>query len=132
MKKSLIPFFVSFLIFFSANFAIAQKVKTWSLTGKASYYSKKFEGRKTCSGEIFCHDSLTGATTRMKMGQFVKVTNLINGNSIVVKVNDRTAKKSPYLIDLTRAAASKLGFLKAGVAKVKITRATPESYYSQF
>ncbi len=110
----------------------SQKVKTWSLTGKASYYSNKFEGRKTCSGDIFCHDSLTGATTKMKMGQFVKVTNTANHKFVIVKVNDRTAKKSPYIIDLTKSAASKLGFLRAGTARVKITRASAESYHAQF
>lgn len=89
-------------------------------TGKASFYAKKFEGRKTASGEIFHNKEFTAAHKTLPFGTKVKVTNLKNNKSVVVTINDRLPKKSKRSIDLSRAAAKELDFLKAGTAKVKI------------
>lgn len=88
-------------------------------TGTASYYSIKFNGRKTYSGEVLHNDSLTAAHRTLPMGTLVKVTNLNNDSSIIVKINDRMGK-SPHIIDLTQGGAKRLNFLGKGIAKVKI------------
>jgi rare lipoprotein A len=89
-------------------------------TGTASYYAHKFEGRKTSSGEIFRQDSLTAAHKSLPFGTLVKVTNLSNDSTVVVKINDRLPPSSRRTIDLTYAAARKLNFIKKGLTKVKI------------
>lgn len=90
------------------------------LYGQASYYASKFEGRKTASGEIFRHNKLTAACNSLPLGTWIKVTNLKNGKSVVVKTNDRLHNKTRRLVDLTRAAAQKLGFIKSGLTRVKV------------
>ena len=93
--------------------------------GRASYYSSKFEGRKTASGEIFRQDSLTAAHKTLPFGTQVKVTNLKNDSTIVLKINDRLSKSSGHCIDVTLKAAKKLNFVKDGVANVTIEKLTP-------
>lgn len=90
------------------------------LYGQASYYASKFHGRKTASGEIFNHDNLTAACNVLPLGTWVKVTNLKNGKSIIVKTNDRLHTKTRRIIDLTKAGAKKLDFIKRGLTRVKI------------
>lgn len=82
--------------------------------GVASFYSNKFNGRKTANGEIFSQQKLTAAHNSLPLGTYVKVTNLRNGRTVVVKINDRLHHRNKRIIDLTRAAATKLGLLKAG------------------
>jgi rare lipoprotein A len=88
-------------------------------TGTASYYSAKFEGRKTANGEIFKHSGFTAACNQLPLGTWLKITNLQNGKTVVVKTNDRMHPKMNRLVDLTLAAAKKLGFVDQGLAKVK-------------
>jgi len=88
--------------------------------GIASYYAKKFEGRKCNSGQIFRNDSLTAAHKTLKFGTKVKVTNLKNDSAVIVRINDRLPKKSHRSIDLTLRAAKQLNFIKIGLTKVKI------------
>ncbi len=90
--------------------------------GKASYYSSKFEGRRTSSGEIFRQDSLTAAHKSLPFGTRLRVTNTKNDSSIVVKVNDRLSKNSPFIIDLSLRAAKKLNFVRQGVTLVTIEK----------
>jgi rare lipoprotein A len=90
------------------------------LTGKASFYAKKFEGRRTACGEIFSNKKLTAAHKTLPFGTMVRVTNLKNEKSVIVTINDRLPKKSKRSIDLSFAAADELGFIKAGLAEVKI------------
>ena len=90
--------------------------------GTASFYAKKFEGRKCASGEIFRHDKLTAAHKTLKMGTYVKVTNLRNDSCVIVKINDRLPKKSKRSIDLTMRAAKQLNFMRYGLTKVKIEK----------
>ncbi len=88
--------------------------------GLASFYSNKFNGRKTASGELFNQQKLTAAHNTLPLGTYVRVTNLRNGKTVVVKINDRLHHRNKRIIDLTRAAATKLGFIKSGLTRVKI------------
>lgn len=88
--------------------------------GTASYYSAKFHGRKTASGEIFNHQKMTAACNVLPLGTWIRVTNLRNGRSVIVKVNDRLHPKMKRVVDLTRAAATKLNFIRAGLTRVKV------------
>lgn len=90
-------------------------------TGIASYYANKFNGRKTSSGEKFSQDSLTAAHKTLKFGTFVKVRNLKNDSTVIVKINDRLPKSSKRSIDLSKKAAQQLNFIKSGLTKVEIT-----------
>lgn len=96
------------------------KKNTKTLFGQASYYSQKFEGRKTASGQIFNHKKFTAACNSLPLGTFIKVTNLKNGKTVIVQTNDRLNKKTKRLIDLTLAGARRLGFVKAGLTRVKV------------
>jgi len=93
---------------------------TLAETGYAVHYSDKFQGRKTANNEIFDQNELTGAHKKLRFGTQVKVTNLSNNRSVVVKVNDRMARRNRNVIDLTKRAAEELGFVKSGRARVKL------------
>jgi len=88
--------------------------------GVASFYAKKFEGRKCSSGQKFRHDSLTAAHKTLKFGTKVKVTNLKNDSIVFVTINDRLPRSSKRKIDLTMRAAKQLNFVKRGLTKVRI------------
>ncbi|MBY0537567.1 MAG: septal ring lytic transglycosylase RlpA family protein [Chitinophagaceae bacterium] len=88
--------------------------------GTASYYDNKFEGRKTASGEVYTQKKLTAASNTLPLQSWVKVTNLSNNRSVIVRINDRMHPKNRRLIDLSRAAASKLSFIGKGLTKVKV------------
>ena len=90
-------------------------------TGTASYYSDKFDGGRTASGERFDQDKLTCAHGSLPFGCKLRVTNLRNNQSVEVKVNDRGGfHKYGRVIDLSKAAARKIGMLGMGTAKVKV------------
>ncbi len=88
--------------------------------GTASIYAEKFEGRTTASGESYGFRKATCAHLTLPFGSLVKVTNLNNNQSVVVRVNDRGPFTPDRIIDLSRSAAEKLGFVKTGTAKVRI------------
>ena len=88
--------------------------------GTASYYAKRFEGRKCSSGQIFSNVGLTAAHKTLKFGTVVKVTNLKNDSTVIVTINDRLPPNSKRCIDLTLRAAKQLNFVKRGLTKVKI------------
>jgi rare lipoprotein A len=88
--------------------------------GIANFYSDKFQGRKTASGAVYDKNKLTAAHKTFPYGTKVRVTNLENGKSVVVTINDRMRTKNPVVIDVTRRAAQDRGFAKAGKAKVKV------------
>jgi rare lipoprotein A len=90
------------------------------LYGLASFYSNKFNGRKTANGEIFSQNKLTCACNVLPLGVWIRVTNLRNGRVVIVKTNDRLHPKMKRIIDLSRAAAVKLGFVSAGLTRVKV------------
>ncbi len=88
--------------------------------GLASYYAKRYNGRKTHSGARYKPEGLTAASPYLPMGCRVKVINMANGEEVLVTVNDRCRKRKAPFIDLSRAAARKLGFLGKGTARVRI------------
>ncbi len=89
--------------------------------GTASFYAKKFNGRRTTSGAIFHNDSLTGAHKKLKFGTYVRVRNLKNDSTVIVKITDRLPQGSKRTIDLTWRAAKQLNFIQSGLTKVEIT-----------
>jgi len=88
--------------------------------GTASFYSNKFEGRKTYTDEIFTQDSLTGASNTLPMHVWVKVTNLRNNRMVFVRINDKMHPRNKRIIDLSHAAAVKLGYAGRGLTRVRI------------
>ncbi len=89
-------------------------------TGVASFYSEKFHGRVTYSGEKFDMNGISAAHPFYPMGTLVRVTNLSNGKKLVLEINDRSPLKSGRIIDLSLGAARKLDFENEGLAKVKV------------
>jgi len=89
-------------------------------TGIASWYGAKFHGRKTANGEIYDMNTLTAAHRTLPMPSYVRVTNLENGRSLVVKVNDRGPFAKGRIIDMSRRGSQLLGFQKQGTAKVRV------------
>lgn len=103
-----------------ALLAVVTGCASSSSDGLASYYADKYQGHKTASGEPFDTARLTAAHRTLPFGTRVRVTNLDNGRSVVVRVNDRGPFVSGRVIDLSPAAAKQLGMLRAGVARVKL------------
>ncbi len=89
-------------------------------TGLAAYYSDVFQGRKTACGESYDKNALTAAHNTFPCGTQVRVTNLENNRSVVVTINDRGPSTPGRIIDLSRRAAQELGYLKKGLARVKV------------
>jgi rare lipoprotein A (peptidoglycan hydrolase) len=87
--------------------------------GLASWYGEEFQGNPTASGEAYDMNGLTAAHRSLPLGTTIKVTNLKNNRSLIVRVNDRGPFISSRILDVSMAAAKKLGFLGAGVAYVR-------------
>lgn len=102
------------------TYQVMKTSKGYCKTGLASWYGLKFHGRKTSSREPYDMFAMTAASPYLPIPTYVEVTNLENGKKIVVKVNDRGPFKSDRLIDLSYAAASKLGFANKGTASVEV------------
>ncbi|MBC7650245.1 MAG: septal ring lytic transglycosylase RlpA family protein [Deinococcales bacterium] len=102
---------------------VVQVSKYKIIKGKASFYSLNLHGTKTSTGETFDNNKMTAASNSFKMNTWVLVTNLSNDKTVIVRINDRMhpkmAKKG-RVIDLSHAAAKKLGFLQKGITKVEI------------
>lgn len=88
--------------------------------GKASYYGSEFDGRSTSSGEIFSNQKYTAAHKSLPFGTMVKVTNINNNKSVLVKINDRGPYVAGRIIDLSRIAADQLDMIRSGVIDVKL------------
>ena len=98
-------------------------------TGIASWYGPKFHARQTANGEIFNQNALTAAHRTLQIPSFVKVSNLENGKSVIVRVNDRGPFKSGRVIDLSKKAATLLDYIDKGTARVKIQVMEDESRF---
>ena len=103
-----------------AEFVAPVKGADDGMVGVASYYAKRYNGRRTNSGARYNPEKLTAAHQSLPHGTRVKVINLANDKEVVVTVNDRCRKRNKPFIDLSRAAARKLGFLGKGMARVRI------------
>ena len=93
---------------------------TSTQTGKASFYGGKWHGGKTASGEIYNQESMTAAHRSLPFNTRVRVTNLRNGRSVVLRINNRGPFIAGRIIDVSKAAARKLGMIKAGVVPVRL------------
>jgi rare lipoprotein A len=93
--------------------------------GLASWYGRKFHGQKTASGEVYDMFGMSAAHKTLPLPSYVKVTNVKNGRSVVVRVNDRGPFHPDRIIDLSYAAAEKLGIARAGSALVEVERVIP-------
>ena len=96
-------------------------------TGIASWYGPDFHGRKTANGEIYNQYDMTAAHRTLQMPSFVRVTNLENGRSVILRVNDRGPYKHGRVIDVSRKGAELLGFVNKGTARVKVEVLEKES-----
>ncbi|MBC7757936.1 MAG: septal ring lytic transglycosylase RlpA family protein [Phormidesmis sp. FL-bin-119] len=97
-----------------------------TVKGKATYYASKFHGRKTTNGEVFSNKKFTAAHLKLPFGTIVNVTNVDNGRSVEVRVNDRGPHSKFYIIDLSQAAAKKIGMFGKGVANIEMTYTLPK------
>jgi rare lipoprotein A len=98
----------------------AQNEVTPAQTGTASYYARRFHGRRTASGEYYDERDLTAAHRGLPFGTLVRVTHLANDRQVVVRVNDRGPYTRGRILDLSRRAARELGFVGTGTAKVRL------------
>jgi len=88
--------------------------------GTASFYATKFNGRKTANGNIYNSVKYTAACNVLPLNTWIKVTNLSNDKSVIVMVNDRLHARTKRLIDLSKDAARKLGYVRKGITRVKV------------
>ena len=102
-----------------------KKIEQFSQTGKASWYGPGFHGKKTSSGERFDMNTLSAAHRTLPIPSYARVTNLSNGKSIVVRINDRGPFHGNRVMDLSKAAAKELGFIHTGTANVKVEQILP-------
>ena len=107
------------MLFFS-NVKPAEVLPGLIQKGKASFYSKKFSGRRTAYGERVDPNALEGAHLHLPKNTLVEVTNLDNDKSVIVRINDRGPFAKGRVIDLTYAAAQKLGMVSRGIANVSL------------
>lgn len=110
---------MSLMLFFS-NMTTAEALPGLIQKGKASFYSKKFNGRKTAYGERVNATALEGAHLHLPLNTLVEVTNLDNQRSVIVRINDRGPFSKGRVIDLTLAAAQALGMVSRGIANVSL------------
>jgi rare lipoprotein A len=102
----------------STNLRPVKRFKRWIQVGQASWYGFKFQGRKTATGESYDMNQLTCAHRSLPLGSWVRVTNLKNRKSIIVRVNDRGPALDNRIVDLSYAAAQAVGL--AGIGKVRL------------
>lgn len=113
------------------DLADSVRVISKAVTGTAATYSSRADGSKTSSGEVFKNSQLTAACNLYPLGSWARVTNLKNGRSVLVRINDRTSKKKTApVVQLSRSAVSRLGFLRTGSAKIKIEQVDLNNYKS--
>lgn len=110
---------------FGTTYQPLSDTRGYSERGVASWYGKKFHGRRTSSGEPYDMYAMTAAHRTLPLPSYVRVTNLQNGRSVVVRVNDRGPFLHNRLIDLSYAAASRLGILGTGTGLVEVTALEP-------
>lgn len=113
------------------RYQVLETSKGYKEVGVASWYGRKFHGRRTSSGEPFNMFAMTAAHRSLPIPSYVRVKNVKNGREIVVKINDRGPFKHNRLIDLSFVAAKKLGIADQGTAKVEIVALSPYQYRTE-
>jgi rare lipoprotein A len=128
-KTTKLVFLISIAFLFTINAFAQDSVKASkkekksvgrTLYGQASFYSNKFEGRRTANGEIYSQKKFTAACNTLPLGTWIEVTNLRNNKTVIVKTNDRLHPSMKRVVDLTLAAAKKLDFVSSGLTRVKV------------
>jgi len=109
----------------AAHAQMGQPAAVYTQRGEASWYGPGFHGRKTASGERFNQHGLTAAHRKLPLGTKARVTNLDNGKSVEVKINDRGPYVRGRIIDLSKAAAERLGMKNAGTTPVRLEVTKP-------
>ena len=123
MKIIKIILLINVLLLTACSSMQSNKNKNWldyTQTGMASYYADKHQNQKTANGDIYQHSLKTAAHQILPFGTNVKVTNVANGKSVQVKINDRGPFRKGRIIDLSKSAFTEIGELNQGVLKVRI------------
>ncbi|MEK1905027.1 MAG: septal ring lytic transglycosylase RlpA family protein [Pseudomonas sp.] len=120
MFKSLLPLIILPLLLVGCASQGVVAPHGYRAEGQASWYGAKHHGRKTASGERFDQNALTAAHRELPFGTQVRVTNLSNSKSVVVRINDRGPHTRNRLIDLSQQAAKQIDMLRSGVAPVRV------------
>ena len=107
-----------------------QDSKTYVASGTASWYGTKFHGQNTANGEVYDLYGMSAAHKTLPLPSYVRVTNLDNNKSVVLRVNDRGPFYSDRIIDLSYAAAKKLGYAETGTARVKVEGIDPQQWWA--
>ena len=110
---------------FGRQYVPAKAIRPFKQRGVASWYGKRFHGQPTSSGERYDMYKMTAAHPTLPIPSYARVTNLKNGRSVVVRINDRGPFHSGRIIDLSYAAAAKLGYVNAGSAQVEVEAIVP-------
>lgn len=110
------------------TYVLLPSAKGYRATGKASWYGKKFHGLRTSSGERYDMYKMTAAHRTLPLPSYVRVTNLANNRSVIVKVNDRGPFHSERIMDLSYAAAARLDILKSGTGHMRLEAIDPAEY----
>lgn len=118
LKRASLLFFIGIAFYISCAPRVSKK--TFVQEGYASYYGNEFRDKRTASGEIYDPQKLTAAHPTLPFNTYVKVTNLENGRSVVVRINDRGPFKKKRIIDLSLKAAEMLDMVAKGVVRVRI------------
>ena len=113
-------FFFTCHSFASDSITIARKKFPKIQYGVASYYHDKFQNRLTASGEKFDQKKMTAAHNGLPLNTWIRVTNLTNNKSVIVRVNDRLHRKNTRLVDLSNVAATSLGYRSTGITRVRV------------
>lgn len=124
MGKGNIFFLLFFPLFLSGCVLIPEKKvifkERYFEKGYASWYGSEFHGKKTASGEIYNKNAMTGAHKTLPFGTKVKVTRVDNGKSVIIRINDRGPFRKGFIVDLSEAAAKKLGIKTKALVTLEI------------
>jgi rare lipoprotein A len=115
---------------FGKDYLPLSAVQPFRQRGMASWYGKRFHGQNTSSGEPYDMYSMTAAHPTLPIPSYARVTNLANGRSVVVRINDRGPFHAGRVIDLSYVAAYKLGYIAAGSAQVEVEAIVPDAQRS--
>ncbi|MHC8341202.1 septal ring lytic transglycosylase RlpA family protein [Pseudomonas sp. HLT2-19-2] len=107
-----------------------QESKSYVASGTASWYGTKFHGQNTANGEVYDLYGMSAAHKTLPLPSYVRVTNLDNNKSVILRVNDRGPFYSDRIIDLSYAAAKKLGYAETGTARVKVEGIDPQQWWA--
>lgn len=113
------------------SYTVMDSSENYWAEGVASWYGTKFHGQHTANGEIYDMYAMSAAHKTLPIPTYVRVTNLANQRSVIVRVNDRGPFHGDRLIDLSYSAAHKLGFHQQGTARVRVEALDPRNYQSQ-